>query len=102
MNFLEKIRAGLKGQIEYKETVSVSAKVIPEAVVSMELFFDSKEDLALQDGLSFGVKLILSEKNKILVPKGSFNQETAGKWLFVVNQSSEKKYKIRQRKSILL
>jgi HlyD family secretion protein len=32
--------------------------------------------LALQDGLSF-VKLILSEKNKILViPKGSFNQET--------------------------
>jgi HlyD family secretion protein len=52
----------------------------------VELFFDSKEDLALQDGLSFGVKLILSEKNKILViPKGSFNQETAGKWLFVVN-----------------
>jgi hypothetical protein len=25
----------------------------------VELFFDSKEDLALQDGLSFGVKLYL-------------------------------------------
>jgi HlyD family secretion protein len=63
--------------------------VIPEVKsgrFQVELFFDSKEDLALQDGLSFGVKLILSEKNKILViPKGSFNQETAGKWLFVVN-----------------
>jgi HlyD family secretion protein len=50
------------------------------------------------------VKLILSEKNKILViPKGSFNQETAGKWLFVVNGNKvRRKYKIRQRKSILL
>ncbi|MEZ7505741.1 efflux RND transporter periplasmic adaptor subunit [Flavobacterium sp. Arc2] len=89
--YLEKIRAGLKGQIEYKgRTVNVSVvKVIPEVKsgrFQVELFFDSKEDLALQDGLSFGVKLILSEKNKILViAKGSFNQETAGKWLFVVN-----------------
>jgi HlyD family secretion protein len=89
--YLEKICVGLKGQIEYKgRTVSVSvAKVIPEVKsgrFQVELLFDSKEDLALQDGLSFGIKLILSEKNKILViPKGSFNQETAGKWLFVVN-----------------
>jgi HlyD family secretion protein len=91
--YLEKIRVGLKGQIEYKEkTVIVSVvKVIPEVKsgrFQVELLFDSKEELALQDGLSFGVKLILSEKNKILViPKGSFNQETAGKWLFVVNGS---------------
>jgi HlyD family secretion protein len=91
--YLEKICVGLKGQIEYKgRTVSVSvAKVIPEVKsgrFQVELLFDSKEDLALQDGLSFGIKLILSEKNKILViPKGSFNQETAGKWLFVVNGS---------------
>jgi HlyD family secretion protein len=88
--YLEKIRAGLKGQIEYKgRTVSVSVvKVIPEVKsgrFQVELFFDSKEDLALQDGLSFGVKLILYVNNKILViTKGSFNQETAGKWLFVV------------------
>ncbi|CAM2827982.1 efflux RND transporter periplasmic adaptor subunit [Flavobacterium frigoris] len=91
--YLEKIRVGLKGQIEYKgKTVIVSVvKVIPEVKsgrFQVELLFDSKEELALQDGLSFGVKLILSEKNKILViPKGSFNQETAGKWLFVVNGS---------------
>ena len=89
--YLEKIRVGLKGQIEFKgKTVTVSVvKVIPEVKsgrFQVELLFDSKEELALQDGLSFGVKLILFEKNKILViPKGSFNQETAGKWLFVVN-----------------
>ncbi|WP_458008628.1 efflux RND transporter periplasmic adaptor subunit [Flavobacterium sp. PL002] len=89
--YLEKIRMGLKGQIEFKgKTVTVSVvKVIPEVKsgrFQVELLFDSKVALSLQDGLSFGVKLILSEKNKILViPKGSFNQETAGKWLFVVN-----------------
>jgi HlyD family secretion protein len=92
---------GLKGQIEYKgKTVVVSVvKVIPEVKsgrFQVELLFDSKEDLALQDGLSFGVKLILSEKNKILViPKGSFNQETAGKWLFVVNGSKGVRRKIK-------
>ena len=91
--YLEKIRVGLKGQIEYKEKIVIVSvvKVIPEVKsgrFQVELLFDSKEELALQDGLSFGVKLILSEKNKILViPKGSFNQETAGKWLFVVNGS---------------
>ncbi|MNT86300.1 HlyD family secretion protein [compost metagenome] len=52
----------------------------------MELAFVSKENIVLQDGLSFGVKLILSEKNRTLViPRGAFNQEAAGKWIFVVN-----------------
>lgn len=89
--YLEKIRTGLKGQVEFKgKTYLVTVlKVIPEVKggrFKVELTFDSKEDLALQDGLSFGVKLILSEKNKILVlPKGNFSQETAGKWIFVVN-----------------
>ena len=88
--YLEKIRTGLKGQVEFKgKTYLVTVlNVIPEVKggrFKVELTFDSKEDLALQDGLSFGVKLILSEKNKILVlPKGNFSQETAGKWIFVV------------------
>lgn len=88
--YLEKIREGLKGQVEFKgKTLEVVVtKVIPEVKSGhfiVELAFVSKENIALQDGLSFGVKLILSERNKILVvQKGSFNQETAGKWIFVV------------------
>lgn len=88
--YLEKIREGLKGQVEFKgKTLEVIVtKVIPEVKSGhfiVELAFVSKENIALQDGLSFGVKLILSERNKILVvQKGSFNQETAGKWIFVV------------------
>ncbi len=88
--YLEKIRTGLKGQVEFKgKTYTVTVlNVIPEVKggrFKVELTFDSKEDLALQDGLSFGIKLILSEKNKILVlPKGNFSQETAGKCIFVI------------------
>jgi HlyD family secretion protein len=99
--YLEKIREGLKGQIEYKgKTLDVRViKVIPEVKggrFEVELTFDSKENLALQDGLSFGVKLILSEKNKILVvQKGSFNQETAGKWIFVLKGTKAERRAIK-------
>ena len=88
--YLEKVREGLKGQVEFKgkNLEVLVTKVIPEVKsghFTVELAFVSKEKIALQDGLSFGVKLILSEKNKTLViQKGSFNQETAGKWIFVV------------------
>ncbi|SEN54825.1 HlyD family secretion protein [Flavobacterium sp. CF108] len=99
--YLEKIREGLKGQVEFKgKTLEVIVtKVIPEVKNGhfiVELAFTSKEDIALQDGLSFGVKLILSEKNKILVvQKGSFNQETAGKWIFVVKGNKAERRNIK-------
>jgi HlyD family secretion protein len=99
--YLEKMREGLKGQVEYqgKTLEVVVTRVIPEVKggrFSVELNFVSKEKIALQDGLSFGVKLILSERNKILVlPKGSFNQETAGKWIFVVNGNKAEKRTIK-------
>ncbi|MCP2026710.1 HlyD family secretion protein [Flavobacterium sp. HSC-32F16] len=99
--YLEKIREGLKGQVEFKgKTLEVIVtKVIPEVKNGhfiVELAFISKENIALQDGLSFGVKLILSEKNKILVvQKGSFNQETAGKWIFVVKGNKAEKRNIK-------
>ncbi|MBO9583275.1 MAG: HlyD family efflux transporter periplasmic adaptor subunit [Flavobacterium sp.] len=89
--YLEKVREGLKGQVEFKgkNLEVIVTKVIPEVKggrFTVELAFASKEKIALQDGLSFGVKLILSEKNKTLViPRGAFNQEAAGKWIFVVN-----------------
>ncbi len=99
--YLEKIREGLKGQVEFKgKTLEVIVtKVIPEVKNGhfiVELAFVSKEDIALQDGLSFGVKLVLSEKNKILVvQKGSFNQETAGKWIFVVKGNKAERRNIK-------
>lgn len=99
--YLEKLREGLKGQVEFKGKILevLVTKVIPEVKSGhfiVELVFTSKENIALQDGLSFGVKLILSEKNKTLVvPKGSFNQETAGKWIFVVKGNKAERRNIK-------
>ncbi|WP_281231020.1 efflux RND transporter periplasmic adaptor subunit [Flavobacterium gelatinilyticum] len=99
--YLEKVREGLKGQVEFKGKALevIVTKVIPEVKGGhfiVELAFASKEDIALQDGLSFGVKLILSEKNKILVlPKGVFSQETAGKWIFVVKGNKAERRNIK-------
>ncbi|WP_035646030.1 efflux RND transporter periplasmic adaptor subunit [Flavobacterium sp. ASV13] len=99
--YLEKVREGLKGQVEFKgkNLEVIVTKVIPEVKgghFTVELAFTSKENITLQDGLSFGVKLILSERNKILVlPKGSFNQETAGKWIFVTKGNKAERRNIK-------
>lgn len=89
--YLSKVKQNQTGTIDFngKEiTVSV-AKVIPEIKngrFQVELNFVSGENLDLQQGLSFAVRLNLSEKTKsIVVSKGSFYEETSGKWIFVVN-----------------
>ena len=46
--------------------------------------------------MSFGVKLNLSEKTKtIVVSKGSFNEETNGKWIFVVKENQAERRAIK-------
>jgi len=88
--YLEKISEGQKGEIEYKnQSVKVEVtKVIPEVKngrFQVELNFVDAKDLDLRLGLSFGVRLLLSEKTKtVVLSKGSFNQDTAGKWIFVL------------------
>lgn len=89
--YLEKISEGQKGTVDYKgESISVTiSKVIPEVKngrFQVELQFTNGKELDLRQGLSFGVRLMLSEKTKTTVlSKGSFYQDTAGKWIFVVN-----------------
>ena len=88
--YLEKISEGQKGEVEYKnQNVKVEVtKVIPEVKngrFQVELNFVDAKDLDLRLGLSFGVRLLLSEKTKTTVlSKGSFNQDTAGQWIFVL------------------
>lgn len=88
--YLEKVSEGQKGEVEYKnQNVKVEVtKVIPEVKngrFQVELNFVDAKDLDLRLGLSFGVRLMLSEKTKTTVlSKGSFNQDTAGQWIFVL------------------
>ncbi|MFL9844523.1 efflux RND transporter periplasmic adaptor subunit [Flavobacterium rhizosphaerae] len=98
--YLPRISQNQKGRIEHKGSVIdvVVSKVIPEIIkgrFTVELNFMTDKELTLQQGLSFSVRLILSEKEKTLVlSKGRFYEDTSGKWIFVVNGNSAERRKI--------
>ena len=100
--YLDKIAAQQKGAVDFEnKSIEVQiTKVIPEIKngrFQVELDFVSSEKLDLKQGLSFGVKLNLSEKTMTVVLfKGSFNEETSGKWIFVVkgNKAERKAIKL--------
>lgn len=98
--YLERLAEGQKGEVEYKgKVLSVTVlKVLPEVRngrFQAELSFDAS-DIQLQQGLSLGVKLILSAKDKkLVVPKGSFYQQSAGKYVFVVNGNSAERRAVK-------
>lgn len=99
--YLDRIAVGQKGQVEFKgKPLEVQVtKVLPEVKsgrFEVELNFLSKDELALQEGIGFGVKLILSERDqKLVLPKGSFYQETSGNWIFVVNGQKAERRQIK-------
>lgn len=99
--YLDKIKMNQKGTVEFNgkvldvEIVKI-IKEIKSGQFQVELSFASTENSDLQQGLSFSVRLNLSEKSKtLLLSKGSFNQETAGKWIFVVNGNSAERRTIK-------
>ncbi|QKJ64989.1 efflux RND transporter periplasmic adaptor subunit [Flavobacterium sp. M31R6] len=99
--YLDKIAEKQKGTVDFdNKAVEVQiTKVIPEVKngrFQVELDFVSSEKLDLKQGLSFGVKLNLSEKTKTKVlSKGSFYEETNGKWIFVVNGNKAERRAIK-------
>lgn len=99
--YLDRIAKGQKGTVDFNnKTVEVQiTKVIPEVKsgrFQVELDFVSSQKMDLKQGLSFGVKLNLSEKIKTKVlSKGSFYGETNGKWIFVVNGNRAERREIQ-------
>lgn len=99
--YLDKVSEGQKATIEYKGKMIavVVSKVIPEVKngrFQVELQFEESKELDLRQGLSFSVRLMLSEKTKsTVITKGSFYQETAGTWIFVVNGNKAERREIK-------
>jgi HlyD family secretion protein len=99
--YLDKIKMNQKGTVDFNgkvldvEIVKI-IKEIKSGQFQVELSFASIENIDLQQGLSFSVRLNLSEKSKtMLLSKGSFYQETAGKWIFVVNGNTAERRTIK-------
>ena len=99
--YLNRVAEGQKGNVDFNgKTVDVQiTKIIPEIKNGrfiVELNFLKNENLELNQGLSFGVRINLSEKTKTLViSKGSFYQDTSGKWIFVVNGNKAERRNIK-------
>lgn len=98
--YLSKVQQGQTGSVDFngKEIKVSIAKVIPEIKsgrFQVELNIVDSDNLDLKQGLSFAVRLTLSEKTKSTVlSKGSFYQETSGKWIFVVNGNKAERREI--------
>ena len=88
--YLDRVSEEQRGSVEFNgKTLEVQiTKVIPEIKSGrfmVEVNFVDGAKLELNQGLNFGVRITLSEKKKTtLLPKGSFYQDTSGKWIFVV------------------
>lgn len=99
--YLDKIKMNQKGTVEFNGKVLDVAivkiiKEIKSGQFQLEMNFATAENIDLQQGLSFSVRLNLSEKSKtMLLSKGSFYQETAGKWIFVVNGNTAERRTIK-------
>jgi HlyD family secretion protein len=98
--YLERVSEGQKGTIEFNgKTVEVEINKVIREIKSgrfiVELDFVNDENLELNQGLTFGVRINLSEKMKTtLLPKGSFYQDTSGKWIFVVKENQAERRRI--------
>lgn len=89
--YISKLEPAQSGIIESdgKSYEVMIAKVLPEVKdgqFQVDLVFKNEFPKNLRMGMSFSVKLFLSESSEsLLIPKGSFYQETAGKWIFVLD-----------------
>lgn len=89
--YISRLKPAQSGTIESSgKTYEVMiSKVLPEVKdgqFQVELVFKNEVPADLKIGMSFSVKLFLSESSEsLLVAKGAFYQETAGKWIFVLD-----------------
>lgn len=98
--YINKLQVGIKGSLENnaKQFEVIISKILPEVKegqFSVELTFVDIKPENLKIGMTFGVKLKLSaDTQSMMIPKGNFNKDTNGKWIFVVEGNTAVKREI--------
>jgi HlyD family secretion protein len=93
--YISRLQPAQSGTIESKgKTYEVMiSKVLPEVKegqFQVDLVFKNEFPEDLRMGMSFSIKIYLSESSEsLLIPKGSFYQDTAGKWIFVLDTENK-------------
>jgi len=95
-HYIDKIKVGLVAILERQgqEFQLKIRKVLPDVRngrFTVEMIFDKETPDNMRNGQTYYTKLQLGNpEESLLLPKGSFFQETGGQWIFVV--SKDKKY----------
>ena len=99
--YLDKVSIGQKGRIDYQGNslqVKVS-RVLPEVKegrFEVQLELENPLEFAMQEGSSITVKLLLSDQTqKLLLSKGSFHQDTNGKWVYVIENGKASRKQVK-------
>lgn len=93
--YISRVFKGLEGSIESNaQTYAVVIKkILPEVVngqFTVELIFKDNVPENLRMGMSFSIKLFLSESsNSLIIPKGQFYSETGGRWIYVLTSNDK-------------
>lgn len=88
--YINRLQVGVKGTMEFNEVQYdvIVSKVLPEVSngqFSAELNFVEQKPKNLRIGMTFGIKLKLSQDTESLIlAKGNFYKDTSGKWVYVV------------------
>ncbi len=100
-HYIDKVRTGLTATLERqgKNFELRIRKVFPEVKngrFTVEMVFTGEEPGNMRTGQTFYTRLQLGDPRKaLLLPRGSFFQETGGQWIFVLNQDG--KYALRRK-----
>lgn len=99
--YINKLQVGIKGTLESndKSYGVIVTKILPEVKdgqFSAELEFIDGKPENLKIGMTFGVKLKLSQDTQsMMITKGNFYKDTSGKWIFVIQNDKAVKRNIQ-------
>ena len=98
--YINKLQVGIKGTLESNDKTYeiIVTKILPEVKdgqFSAELGFVDEKPNNLKIGMTFGVKLKLSQDTQSeMISKGNFYKDTSGKWILKKKKNNEVKRNI--------
>jgi len=93
--YIDRIQRGLKGYFTFSneqyelEIRKVYPEVLENGVFEVDMNFVEKEPEGIKRGQNLQIRLALSEEEQaLMIPRGGFYSETAGNWVYVVDEEN--------------
>ena len=99
-HYISRIFAGLTGEFTFaNKDYPLSIKKIYTQVTNgrfqVDMVFDKEVPEGIRRGQTLQIRLALSDETQaLLLPKGGFYQQTGGNWIFKVDESGRRAYRV--------